>query len=64
MEWTIAVTQEDLYDFDLQVWRPSPTGGDDNNQRYVLIGQYSFTIKVSDPLAKNKSSLEMPMRVI
>ena len=67
-EWTIAVTQRDLYDFDLQVWRPSPTGGDDDNQRYVLIGQYSFTTKMSGPLAKkfndSSSDPEFPMRVI
>lgn len=60
MEWTIEVTQQDLYDFDLQVWRPSPTG-DDDTQRYVLIGQYSFKMK---QLRKNNNFSEIPTRVV
>lgn len=51
-EWTVEVTQLDKYDFDLQVWRPSPTR--DDTQHYVLIGQNSF--KRKQP-AKNSSEL-------
>lgn len=46
------MTQLDKYDFDLQVWRPSPTR--DDTQHYVLIGQNSF--KRKQP-AKNSSEL-------
>ena len=71
-EWTIAVTQLNMYDFDLQVWRPSPIG--DNTRHYVLIGQNSFyrnasnyptqngskwgVIQVSPPLPENQLQVE------
>ena len=39
-EWTVEVNElHNKYDFNFQVWRPSPTK--DETQRYVLIGQNS-----------------------
>ena len=54
-EWTIAVTQIDKYDLELQVWRPSPTG--DDTRGYVLIGQNSFNRHIPNRPPKNSSKL-------